>query len=288
MGRLAYVNGRYLPHRAAQVHIEDRGYQFSDGVYEVVPVVSGTLVDEGLHLDRLERSLSELAIDMPMSRKALQLVSQELMRKNKLSNGILYMQVTRGVAPRDHKYPKGVRPALVMTTKQTKGASPAALEQGLAVVTVPDIRWQRRDIKSISLLPNCMAKQRAVEEGAGEAWMVDEDGKVTEGSSTNAWIVTTDKRVITRPATHEILNGITRKVLIQVMVDQGYSFEERPFTCEEAYQASEAFLTSSSNFVMPVTRIDSHSVGNGAPGPLTQALRKAYIATFAGGDAQIH
>ena len=281
MGRLAYVNGRFVPHRKGQVHIEDRGYQFADGVYEVVPVAEGHLVDENLHLDRLEYSLSALRIAMPMRREVLKLVSHEVIRRNKLTNGLLYMQVTRGVAPREHKFPKHAKPALVMTAKQTKPPGAAALNAGLGVVTRPDIRWKRPDIKSISLLPNCLAKQEAVEAGAGEAWLVDEAGRVTEGSSTNAWIVTKDKRVITREAERWILNGITRRVLLDIMQAEGYSFEERPFTLEEAESASEAFLTSSSNFVMPVTEIDRRMVGNGEPGPLTQALRKAYIASFA-------
>lgn len=282
MGRLAYVNGRYLPHSQGQVHIEDRGYQFADGVYEVVPVAAGQLVDEDLHLDRLEYSLRELKIDMPMRREALRLVSHEVIRRNRLTNGLLYMQVTRGVAPRDHKFPKAAKPALVMTAKQTKPSSAEQLAAGLSVVTRPDIRWKRPDIKSISLLPNCLAKQEAHEADAAEAWLIDGEGNVTEGSSTNAWIVTKDKRVITREAERQILNGITRRVLLDVMRTEGYRFEERAFSLEEARQASEAFLTSSSNFVMPVTRIDDHSVGNGEPGPLTLALRRAYIAGFDG------
>ncbi len=281
MPRLAYVNGRYLPHRHAQVHIEDRGYQFADGVYEVVPVVEGTLVDEELHLDRLERSLGELRIDMPMRRAALRMVSHELIRLNGLTYGFIYMQVTRGVAPRDHKFPKGVKPALVMTTKQLKAPSAATLEKGLKVSTQPDIRWLRRDIKSVSLLPNCLAKQAAVEQGAQEAWLVEADGKVTEGSSTNAWIVTQEGRVVTRKANHEILNGITRKVLLTVLQEEGVELEERPFTVEEAKAAREAFLTSSSNFVMPVTEIDGHPVGNGHPGLVTAKLRAAYLRSFA-------
>jgi D-alanine transaminase len=280
MGRLAYVNGRFLPHPKAQVHIEDRGYQFADGVYEVVPVVEGRVVDEELHLDRLDRSLAELRIAWPMGRAALRLVSHELIRLNGLTNGIVYMQVTRGVAPRDHKFPRDVKPALVMTTKQLKRASPAVLAQGLKVVTVPDIRWQRRDIKSISLLPNCLAKQQAAEAGATEAWMVEPGGLVTEGSSTNAWIVTGKGKVVTRKANNEILNGITRQVLLKVMAEEGLALDERPFTVEEAHKAREAFLTSSSNFVMPVTEIDGRPVGNGHPGLITQRLRRAYLATF--------
>ncbi|GAB5471762.1 MAG: D-amino-acid transaminase [Rhodospirillales bacterium] len=284
MGRIAYVNRRYLPQGQAQVHVEDRGYQFADGVYEVVPIDAGTLIDEELHLDRLEYSLGELRIAMPLRREALKLIAREVIRRNHLTNGILYMQVTRGVAPRDHKFPAKAKPSLVMTAKQTKPASAAALSKGFSVITCPDIRWKRPDIKSISLLPNCLAKQQAAEAGAGEAWMIDAEGQVTEGSSTNAWIVTKDKRVVTRPAEGEILNGITRRVLLDLMQAEGYRFEERPFSLPEALEASEAFITSSSNFVMPVTRIDETPVGNGNPGPLTQALREAYVAGFAGQD----
>ncbi|MFC4351401.1 D-amino-acid transaminase [Fodinicurvata halophila] len=281
MPRIAYVNGQYLPHSDASVHIEDRGYQFADGVYEVVPVMSGKLVDEARHLDRLERSLSELQMDMPMSRRALQLVCDSVIERNYLTNGFVYMQVTRGVAPRDHKFPKGIKPAIVITAKQTKPQSTAVLEDGVAVKTVPDIRWRRRDIKSISLLPNCMAKQAAVEEGAFEAWMVEEDGTVTEGSSTNAWIVTKDGILVTRTADHDILNGITRMGLLEVAAEAGVQFEERPFTLEEAYEAREAFLTSSTNHVTPITRIDDRSVANGKPGSVTMKLREAYLDRIA-------
>ncbi len=276
MPKQAYVNGRYLPHGEAAVHIEDRGYQFADGVYEVVPVASGALVDEDLHLDRLERSLGELHIDMPMSRTALKLVSDELMRRNRLSNGFLYMQVTRGVAPRDHKFPKAAKPALVMTTRQTKPHSPQMLAEGVTVITLPDIRWKRCDIKSVSLLPNVLAKQQAVDAGAYEAWMVDEEGKVTEGTSTNAWIVTKDDKLVTRHANNAILNGITRISLLRLAAEEGVEFQERPFSVEEALEAREAFITSSTNFVMPVTQIDGKPVGNGHPGLLTARLRAVY------------
>jgi D-alanine transaminase len=283
MSRIAYVNGRYLPHRDAAVHIEDRGYQFADGVYEVVPVHEGRLVDEDPHLDRLERSLSELRMAMPMSRRALKLVSAEVMRRNRLSNGILYLQVTRGVAPRDHQFPgPGVAPALVMTTRQRKPASPELLAKGVAVITRPDLRWQRRDIKSIALLPNCLAKQQAADAGAYEAWQVEADGTVTEGTSTNAWIVTGDDRLITRQADVSILNGITRSALIDCAARQGVGFEERPFTVDEAYAAREAFITSSTNYVMPVTRIDDRAVGEGRPGKLTMKLRQVYLDYISG------
>ena len=284
MPRIAYVNGRYLPHAKAAVHIEDRGYQFADGVYEVVPVHKGILVDEDLHLDRLERSLRELRIAMPMGREALKLISREVMRRNHLNNGFLYMQMTRGVAPRDHKFPAAAKPAVVMTVRQMKPASKEKLEAGVPVITLPDIRWARRDIKSVSLLPNCLAKQQAHEAGAVEAWMVDGDGYVTEGTSTNAWIVTADNVLVTRSATHDILNGITRIALLDRVAAEGVTFEERPFTVEEALNAKEAFITSSTNYVMPVTEIDGRAIGNGHPGLLTMKLRDAYVAHIEGGE----
>ncbi|OAB55904.1 D-amino acid aminotransferase [Phormidium willei BDU 130791] len=285
MPRIAYVNGRYLPHAKAAVHIEDRGYQFADGVYEVVPVHKGILVDEELHLDRLERSLRELRIAMPMRREALKLISRQVMRRNHLSNGFLYMQVTRGVAPRDHKFPAAARPAVVMTVRQMKPASKEKLDKGIPVITLPDIRWARRDIKSVSLLPNCLAKQQAHEAGAVEAWMVDAEGYVTEGTSTNAWIITQDNKLVTRTANQDILNGITRIALLQRVAEEGVTFEERPFTVEEALNAKEAFITSSTNYVMPVTSIDGKPVGNGHPGLLTMKLREAYVAYIEGRGA---
>jgi D-alanine transaminase len=278
MPRSAYVNGRFVPHNEATVHIEDRGYQFADGVYEVVPVHDGKLVDEGPHLDRLERSLSELGIDMPMSRRALQLVSAELMRRNGLTRGFLYMQVTRGVAPRDHKFPKAKpKPALTMTTRQLPAADDAKVQKGFAVITHPDQRWARCDIKSVALLPNVLAKQKAAEAGCDEAWLLDAHGNVTEGAATNAWIVTGDKKVITRQADNGILPGITRLSLLKVMEREGYELEIRPFSLEEARNATEAFLTSSTNYVMPITKIDDQPVGNGHAGLLTLKLREAYV-----------
>ena len=278
MPRFAYVNGRYLPHEAATVHIEDRGYQFADGVYEVVPVVGGQTIDEQLHLDRLGRSLAEIAIKWPMTRPAMQLVTAELLRRNRMMFGLLYIQVTRGVAPRDHAFPpEDVKPAVVMTTMRRPAPKRAAETHGITVTTTPDIRWKRCDIKTISLLPNVLAKQKATSEGAVEAWLVDDQGNVTEGSSTNAWIVTRDGALVTRPATSAILNGITRLVVIDLAKQQGLRFEERPFSLEEAKDAHEAFITSSSNYVMPVTAIDGRPVGNGGPGILSGQLRDAYL-----------
>ena len=284
MPRQAYINGRFLPHGQAAVHIEDRGFQFSDGVYEVVPVHQGTLIDEGPHLDRLERSLGELRIAMPMPRPALKLVARELIRRNDLRDGIIYMQVTRGVAPRDHSFPARIEPTLVMTTRRMKPHKPAFLRDGVAVITTPDLRWRRCDIKSISLLPNVLAKQAAVEAGAYEAWQVDDENHVTEGSSTNAWIVTSDGTAVTRNVTQSILNGITRLSLLKLIREEGYEFAERAFTVTEAKSAREAFMTSSTSFVMPITRIDDTTVGDGRPGPLTMALRQHYMKYMAQQD----
>jgi D-alanine transaminase len=277
MARFAYVNGRYVPHGEAAVHIEDRGYQFADGVYEVVPIIHGKMIDEDPHLDRLEYSLRELRIGWPVGRAALKLILREMLRRNGLQNGLLYLQITRGVAPRDHKFPKAAKPALVVTTKRLKPTAPALVENGVRVISVRDIRWERRDIKSISLLPNILAKQEAVEAGAFEAWQVDADGFVTEGTSTNAWIVTKDGVIVTRTADHDILNGITRQAVLRLTNAAGVSFEERSFTLDEAKAAREAFLTSSSGHVLPITRIDDQVIGDGKPGAVTRRLRSAYL-----------
>jgi D-alanine transaminase len=278
MSRIAYVNGRYLPHRHAMVHVEDRGYQFSDGVYEVCEVRGGRLVDERRHLARLQRSLAELRIRAPMAPAALGMVMRETIRRNRIGDGIVYLQITRGVARRDHAFPaSATAPALVVTARNIAAAgNEKAAAEGIAVITVPDNRWDRVDIKTIALLPNVLAKQAAREQGAKEAWFVDADGFVTEGSSTNAWIVTAAGRVVTRPAEHGILRGITRTVVIEAIQAQGLEFEERPFTCVEAYAAREAFMTAASQTVMPVVRIDGRPVGDGAPGPLAKALRGGF------------
>jgi D-alanine transaminase len=278
MSRIAYVNGRYLPQQAAAVHVEDRGYQFSDGVYEVCEVRGGHIIDERRHSERLKRSLDELRIDMPMSQAAFAIVLRECLRRNRVRDGILYLQITRGVARRDHGFPPpGTRPSIVVTAHGIDfAANERTAAEGVGVVIVPDNRWQRVDIKSISLLPNVLAKQAARERGAKEAWFVDRDGHVTEGSSSNAWIVTKGGKVVTRPADYGILRGITRTVLIDVIRAHGLTFEERPFTVEEAYGAREAFLTSASQIVMPVVRIDDRPVGNGAPGSVATALRAEF------------
>jgi D-alanine transaminase len=278
MSRIAYVNGRYQPWREATVHVEDRGYQFADGVYEVCEVRGGRMVDERRHMARLERSLQELRIPMPMSPAALGVVMRETIQRNRVVNGIVYLQISRGVARRDHAFPAaGTTPAVVVTARSIDGAGNEAMaEKGVAVVTVPDNRWARVDIKSIALLPNVLAKQTAREQGAREAWFVGPDGTVTEGSSSNAWIVTADGRVVTRPADNAILRGITRDVLIGVIAAQGLTFEERPFTVAEALAAREAFLTSATQIVMPIVQIDGQPVGNGGPGLVAGALRRAF------------
>jgi D-alanine transaminase len=278
MSRIAYVNGRYLPHAQAAVSIEDRGYQFADGVYEVCEVRDGRLVDETRHMARLDRSLRELRMARPMSAKALSHVLRETVRKNRVRDGIVYVQVTRGVAPRDFPFPAaGTRSSLVVTSRSFDRARlEAQAEKGIDVVTVPDVRWQRVDIKSVALLPNVLAKQIARDKGAREAWMVDGQGCITEGASSNAWIVTRDGVLVTRPLDTGILPGITRSVVMDEVKALGIKVEERAFTVEEAYAAREAFVTSASQIVMPVVSIDGKSVGNGAPGLITSSLRRDY------------
>jgi D-alanine transaminase len=278
MPRVAYVNGRYLPHEQAKVGIEDRGYQFADGVYEVCEVRGGRLIDERRHMARLDRSLNELRIARPMSAAALSFVLHETVRRNRVRDGIVYLQVTRGAAPRDFPFPaNGTRPSVVVTARSHDRARlEQAASEGIAVVTVPDIRWQRVDIKSVALLPNVLAKQAAREQGAREAWLVDAQGRVTEGASSNAWIVSREGTLITRALGRDILPGITRSVVLDVIKAQGLTFEERAFTVEEAYAAREAFVTSASQIVMPVVQIDGRPVGNGAPGLVASALRRDY------------
>ncbi|KAB2886250.1 MAG: D-amino-acid transaminase [Pseudorhodoplanes sp.] len=280
MSRIAYVNGRYVPRAAACVHVEDRGYQFADGVYEVCEVRDGKLVDERRHMARLVRSLGELRIPLPMSLSALSVVLHEVVRRNRLGYGLVYLQVTRGVARRDHAFPPpGTRPALVVTANGLDAARADAMAAaGIAVITVPENRWERVDIKATALLPNVLAKQAARERGAREAWYVDRDGYVTEGASSNAWIVTGDGKLVTRPADFGILKGITRAVVLDAIRAQGLALEERPFTVAEALEAREAFLTSATQLVMPVVRIDGRPVGNGVPGPLATALRRGFHA----------
>jgi D-alanine transaminase len=278
MSRIAYVNGRYLAMRDAKVHVEDRGYQFGDGVYEVCEVRGGRLIDERRHLARLTRSLGELRIRAPMSSKALGIVLREVVARNRVSYGVAYLQVTRGVARRDHAFPATeVKPSLVVTARALNRARNEALAaKGIAVISVPDNRRGRVDIKTIGLLPNVLARQAAIEQGARDAWFVDRDGTVTEGASANAWIVTPAGKVVTRPADRAILRGITRSVLIEAIKAQGLEIEERTFTLQEAYAAREAFITAATQIVQPVVRIDGHVIGGGTPGPVATALRRAF------------
>ena len=281
MSRIAYVNGRFRPHAQAFVHIEDRGFQFADAVYEVWSVSDGTLMDAEGHFDRLDRSLDELRIARPVTRPALRIVIRELLRRNRIRDGLVYLQVSRGRARRDHGFPAaGTPPTLVLTTRRLDLAAAAArAERGVSVISVPDRRWARCDIKTVNLLPNVLAKQEARDAGAYEAWQVDAEGYVTEGTSSNAWIVTAEGQLVTRPADHAILHGITRATLIRAARAAGYELLERPFTVEEAQEAREVFLTSATNFVVPITSIDGRPVGNGAPGSIAAALRETYLAS---------
>jgi D-alanine transaminase len=277
MSRVAYVNGRYVPHGQAAVHVEDRGYQLGDGVYEVCEVFGGRLVDEGRHMARLDRSLKELRIRWPMTPAALGVVLREVVRRNRVTEGLVYLQITRGVAHRDHAFPDPeVSPALVVTARTIAlSVRDDRAAKGVSVVTVPDNRWERVDIKTIALLPNALAKQRAREAGAFEAWFVDKDGFITEGSSTNAWIVTAKGAIVTRPAESRILRGITRSVLLDHAKRERLHLEERQFSVSEALEAREAFLTSATANVTPIVQIDGKKIGNGRPGPVAAALRKA-------------
>ncbi len=279
MPRIAYVNGQYLPLSESAVHIEDRGYQFADGVYEVWSVARGKLADFDLHFDRLRRSLAEVRIDWPMSERALAAVVREVHRRNKMENGLIYLQVSRGVAPRDHPFPKGnVGPSVVITARPTsrKGID-ARVGQGISVISTPDERWARVDIKSISLLPNVLAIQKAREAGAFDAWLVDRDGRVTEGTRSNAWIVDQEGNLVTRKLGPDVLPGITRRVLVDLLAREGRQIVERGFTIEEAQKAREAFMTSASSWVQPVTEIDGQVIGNGHPGSVALALREIYM-----------
>ena len=279
MSRIAYVNGQYQPHGQATVHIEDRGFQFADGVYEVWSVFDGRLADFDGHMTRLHRSLNELRIPIPMTREALARVLNETVRRNRVREGLVYIQVTRGTARRDHPFPpEDTAPSVVVTARSlplSKGN--AAAKKGVAVITQPDIRWGRCDIKTVGLLPNVLAKQAAKERGAAEAWMVDEMGLVTEGSSTNAWIVDEDGKLRTRDTQANILQGITRAAVMALVAAEGLELEERAFSVDEAKRAREAFYTSASGFVMPATSIDGVKIGNGKPGPIATKLRELYL-----------
>jgi D-alanine transaminase len=277
-GRVAYVNGHYLPHGEACVHIEDRALQLGDGIYEVTAVVAGRPVDEEEHLDRMERSLREIAMAMPMGRAALKLVMREMIRRNRVKDGLLYMQVSRGAVKRDHPIPDSPpRPTLIMTARpEKKELSQKKRDQGVGVITRPDQRWARRDIKTVQLLPNLLAKTEARQQGAYEAWLVDSDGFVTEGASTTAWIVDKDGHVRTRELSNDILPGVTRRVILAAAADAQLPVIEAKFSVAQAKKAREAFISSASGAAIPVVAIDGVPVGDGKPGPLTRRIRELY------------
>ncbi|WP_447909840.1 D-amino-acid transaminase [Brevundimonas bullata] len=278
MSRIAYVNGTYQPHSGATVHIEDRGFQFADGVYEVWSVFDGKLADFQGHMTRLARSLTELRIPIPMTAQALERVLKETIRRNRVHNGIVYLQVTRGTSPRDHAFPADTPPSVIVTSKTIDLAKGEALAaKGVAGVTMPDIRWGRCDIKTVGLLPNVLAKQAAREKGAYECLMFDEMGLVTEGSSTNAWIVDEDGKLRTRDTQANILRGITRTAILKLAEAEGIELDERPFSVDEAKRAREVFVTAASSFVMPIVSLDGAKIADGKPGPVATRLREVYL-----------
>lgn len=276
MSRFAYVDGQYLPHSQASVHIEDRGYQFADGVYEVVAVSGGRRVDDDRHFERLKRSLGELEIPMPMSRRALAIVMDEVLRLNRVQDGIIYLQVTRGQARRDHAWSGASTPVLTVTARRQSPPDDVLARRGVEVITLRDQRWKRNDIKSVNLLANIMGKSRARAAGAYEAWLIDDDDRVTEGTSTTAWMVSAEGRLVTRPLDEAILGGVTRAVLIDIAREAGLTVEERPFTRAEALAAPETFLTSTSSHVLAIISIDGREIGDGRPGPVTLDLLERY------------
>ena len=279
MPRIAYVNGRYLRHTDAAVHVEDRGFQFADGVYEVCEVRHGFIVDLPRHLNRLERSLGELAMDMPMSRSALTQVIREVLRRNHVKNGLYYLQVTRGAARRDHVFPAPGTPMTVVVTAKSTDPSVVAKKNanGISAITVPDNRWDRVDIKSVGLLPNCMARQQAKEAGAQEAIYVDADGTVKEGAATNVWIVDDSGTLVTRPADHGILRGITRTTLMDIAAKLDMPVREANFTVDEMLKAREVFITAATSICFPVVSIDGKTIANGHPGSVSQKIREAFF-----------
>lgn len=278
MSRFAYVNGRYVRHADASVHIEDRGYQFSDAVYEVWSVFDGRLADTQGHLDRLDRSLKALRIASPMSRAALLVVLYEVIRRNRIKEGMVYLQVSRGVAPRDHFFPTDVKPALVITARPVdRNAAAAKARVGIKVITQPDIRWGRCDIKTVGLLPNVLAKQAAKDAGASDVLFVDKDDFITEGGSANAYIVDDTGVIRTRSLKSNILAGITRAQLLKILKTADIELKEDAFTVAEALAAKEVFITAATSLVMPVVEIDGHKIADGQPGPVATALREAYI-----------
>jgi len=276
MSRIAYVNGRYLLHKNASIHIEDRGYQFGDGVYEVVLVLNKKMIDFDGHFNRLKHSLNEISLEFTYSETTIKQIFKRLIRANLITNGLLYLQVTRGVAHRAHHFPTDVAPALVVTAKPT---SITLHIDGRKAITTPDQRWDRRDIKTIQLLPNCIAKQEAVEQDAFEAIMVLKDGTITEGASSNLWMIDSENQLVTRKASSAILNGITKLRLTEIAGMHQYKVVERSFTVEEAINAKELFVTSATAIVTPIIQLDDHLIADGNAGPVAMALRSAYLET---------
>jgi D-alanine transaminase len=280
MSRIVFINGSFVPYEEARIPIMDRGFLFADGIYEVSAVLGGRLVDNEAHLARLNRSLGEIRIANPYSTAEWVQLEEELARRNDLREGLVYMQVTRGVAERDFGFPNDTQPTVVMFTQAKAMVDSPLARSGAAIVTVPDLRWKRRDIKSVALLAQVLAKQAAVEAGVAEAWMV-EDGQVTEGSSSTAFIITKDRRIVTRPLSNAILPGITRRAVMRLAADADLTVDERLFSVEEAYDAAEAFYTSATSLVMPVVSVDGRAIGDGRPGELTRRLRELYLAMAA-------
>ncbi len=276
MSRIVYVNGEFLPEEDAKISIFDRGFLFADGIYEVSSILEGRLIDNAAHIARLARSANELEMDLPLPPEGIEAAMLELLDKNKVKEGALYLQVTRGAADRDFGYPKDAKPSLVMFTQEKQLISNGPADNGISVISVPDIRWARRDIKTVQLLAPAMAKQAALNAGANDAWLI-EDGFVTEGSSNNAYIVTKEGTLVTRNLSNDILHGITRAAVLKLVAQENIKLEERSFTIEEAYEAEEAFVTSATTFVWPVVKIDNNEIGSGNPGPITRKLRKLYI-----------
>lgn len=274
MSRIAFVNGQFVPHGDAYVHVEDRGYQFADGIYEVCEIRDGQIIDLDGHMTRMQYSLSELQIAMPMAVEALTVKMKQTVKRNYVQDGLIYLQVSRGVAPRNHAFPdRNVKSSIVLTAKSVSPTSKLAYyENGVSVISVPENRWARPDIKTIGLLPNCMAKQEAKEQGAFEAWFVDDEGMVVEGSSSNAWIINQDNEIITKNADGSILKGITRAAILKQVEDQNLTIIERAFSLREAILAKEAFISSATTIVLPVVKIDNHLVAGGKVGVMAQKL----------------
>ncbi len=276
MSRTVYVNGNFVDEADARISVFDRAFLFADAVYEVSAVIGGAMIDNDAHLARLRRSLDALGMHMPCEESRIAAIQNELIRRNALDEGAVYLQVSRGAADRDFKYPKNATPTLVSFTQARRIVDDPVAERGIDVVVVPDLRWKRRDIKTVGLLAACMAKQQALDAGADDAWMV-ENGMVTEGTSNNAHIVTGEGGIVTRQLGNEILHGVTRAAILELSHREGIDVQERAFSVEEAKAAREAFITSATTFVCPVVRIDSQPVGDGRPGPVTRRLRQLYI-----------